>query len=76
MDYIVVVEIVHCFKDLSYRLGSVLFCEFTILAYSVKQLSARGQLSDNIILVLVGGRLVPQSLIMGIAKHTLDSNQS
>lgn len=76
VNYVVVVEIVHCFKDLSYRLGSVLFCKLTILAYSVKELSTRGQLGDDIVLVLVDRLLVPQSLVMGMAEHTLDSNQS
>lgn len=52
VDDIVVMEIVHCSKDLSYRLGSVLFCKLAILAYSVKEFSPGGQLRDDIILVL------------------------
>jgi len=52
VDDIVVMKIVHCSKDLSYRLGSVLFCKLAILAYSVKEFSPGGQLRDDIILVL------------------------
>ena len=42
MDNIIVVEVVHCFKDLSYCLGSISLRKLSILAYSVKELSAGG----------------------------------
>ena len=52
VDNVVVVEIVYCFQDLAYRLGSILFCKLAKLTYSVKELSASSQLRDDVIFVL------------------------
>ena len=76
MDNIVVVEIIHSFKDLPYCLGSVFLRKLSVFAYSVKELSTGSQLRNDIVFVLAKGRLEIKRLIIGLAVYTLDSNQS
>jgi len=49
---VVVVKVVHGLKDLLHGMGSVFLCKLAILANPVEKLSASGQLSDNVVLVL------------------------
>lgn len=52
MDNVVLVEVVDRLKDLSNRLGRILFCKLALLANTVEQLSSSSQLSDDVVLVL------------------------
>lgn len=52
MNNVILVQVVDSFKDLSNRLGCILFGEFTLLAYAIKQLAARGEFGHNVIFVL------------------------
>ena len=52
MNDIVVVEVVDGVEHLPNRLGSVLFCEFALVANPVEQLAAGRQLSHNVVFVL------------------------
>jgi len=52
MNDVVLVQVVDSFKNLSNCLGCILFGEFALLAYAIKQLTARGEFSHNVIFVL------------------------
>lgn len=58
------VEIVDCLQDLSDRLGRILLCELALVAYTIEKLSTSGQLSDNVVLVLL--RVSQQTLRMSV----------
>ena len=53
MNYVVVVKVVHSFKDFSYGSSCVLFGELAILADAVEELSPRSELGNNVVFVLV-----------------------
>ncbi len=52
MDDIVIVEVIDSLENLSYSLRSILLCEPSLLADTVKQLSSRSQLCDDVVFVL------------------------
>jgi hypothetical protein len=52
VDNVVLVEVVDSVKDLSDRLGGVLFRELALLANAVEQLATCGQLGNNIVFIL------------------------
>lgn len=52
VDNLVLVEVVDGVKDLLNRLGSVLFGKLSLFANSLEELSAGGELGNNIELVL------------------------
>jgi len=52
MNDVVLMQVVDSFKNLSNCLGCILFGEFALLAYAIKQLTARGEFSHNVIFVL------------------------
>ena len=54
MDNIVVVEVVHGFEDLPYRLRTVLLSEAALIDDALEQLTAECELCDNVELVLHG----------------------
>lgn len=75
VDAVVLVEVVHCIKDLADRLCGVLLSELALFADAIEKLSSGRQLCHDIVLVL---HVVRTSC----AHHTttlvptLDSNQS
>lgn len=75
VHHIVVVQIVDGVEDLANGLGGILLRELPLLADTIKQLSARSQLRDDVVLVLSPVSLVGQSTRQ-CASLTLDSNQS
>ena len=52
MNDVVLVQVVDSLKDLPNGLGCILFREFALLANAIKQLAARGELSDDVVFVL------------------------
>lgn len=58
MDDVPLVQIIDCIKDLTDRLRCILFGEFSVFTNPVKQLTARGQLSDNVEFVLLLSALI------------------
>ena len=50
---VVLVQVVNRFEHLSDRLRGVLLCEFPPLADAVKEFPARGELGDDVVLVLI-----------------------
>jgi hypothetical protein len=74
VDYIIIVEVVDCFQDLFDRLRGILFRKLAIFADSIKELSACGQFSYDIVFVLL--ILVVSIFVLGQVTLTLDSNQS
>jgi len=52
MDNIVVVEVVHGFEDLPYRLRTVLLSEAALIDDALEQLTTECELCDNVELVL------------------------
>mgnify|MGYP007115602214 CR=1 FL=1 len=54
MNDVALVQIVNSVKHLADSLRSILLRELSVLADSVEQLSAHGQLSDDIEFVLIG----------------------
>lgn len=73
MDNIIVVEVVNGLEDLPDRLNGIFLRKLAVFADSVEQFATSGQLSDNIILVLMSP--------LGCNSYwwvfrTFDSNQS
>lgn len=58
MDDVPLVQIIDCIEDLTDRLGCILLGEFSVFANPVKQLTTRGQLSDNVEFVLLLSALI------------------
>lgn len=52
MNDVLIMEIVHCFKNLFYRLRGILLSELALVANAIKQLPAGRKLGDEIKLVL------------------------
>ena len=52
MNAVVLVEVVHCIKDLTNRLGGVLLSELALFADAVEKLSSGRQLCHDVVLVL------------------------
>lgn len=73
MDNIIVVEVVNGPEDLPDRLNGIFLRKLAIFADSVEQFATSGQLSDNIILVLISPL---GSYIYWWGFRTFDSNQS
>lgn len=58
MDDVVLVEVVDGTQDLLDGLGSIFFCEFSLLADPVEELASRRKLSNDIVFVLEEAKLV------------------
>lgn len=54
VDHVVVVEVVDGVEHLLYGLRGILFRELALIADTVKELAARGQLGNDVELVLEG----------------------
>jgi hypothetical protein len=52
MDNVLVMQIVHRLKDLLNGLGSILFCELSLVADSIEEFSSCGKLGNNVVLIL------------------------
>ncbi len=77
MNHVVIMQIIDSFQDLPNGLRGIFLGELAVFADSVEELASRGQLGDDVVLVLLIRQPgASSSVSVEVLFHTRDSNQS